>query len=209
MRASAGEAVGLLPRRRALSSGPESAKTQAQAQAQAFASFPPAELESDAASPAASQPPASAVPIRRGSAVLDQFVNNIMEDGKKSVARKIMSDALLHIQMAVRQDPVAYLEAAIDKVSPYVKVMSVKRAGRNIPTPRPLKDRQRFRTGILWTCEVALKGKSPVPAGERIGRELIAIMEGKSPALAKREQVHKLALANRSNVVMADRKLKR
>ncbi|KAJ1344568.1 hypothetical protein BSLG_000092 [Batrachochytrium salamandrivorans] len=148
------------------------------------------------------------VDVEKESPVIEQFVNNIMKGGNRAVARRIISDAMLHIQTQTRQDPRAVIIAAVERASPFVKVASAKRRGKNIPTPVPLTDRQRYRTGILWIRDAALKGRNPLSAGERIGREVLAIMADKSIVLQKREQVHKLALANRSNIIMTSRKMR-
>ncbi|OAJ35975.1 hypothetical protein BDV3_000641 [Batrachochytrium dendrobatidis] len=149
----------------------------------------------------------SEVNVKKEHPVIEQFVNNIMKSGNKAVARRIMSDAMLYIQTQTRQDPRSVIDAAVQKASPFVKVVSFKRRGKNVPTPFPLTDRQRNRTGILWIRDAALNGRSSQAAGVRIGKELLAILENKGAVLQKREQVHKLALANRSNVIMTDRKL--
>eukprot|EP00842_Homolaphlyctis_polyrhiza_P005952 jgi/Hompol1/6358/HPOL_002108-RA len=143
------------------------------------------------------------------SAVIEQLVNNVMRDGKKAVARSIVQEAMAVIQLKTRRDPRAYVAEAIERAAPFVKVASVKRAGRNVPTPRPLTARARARTAILWIRDAAIASKfRGVSAGTRLGNELIAVVEGRSSALLKREQVHKVALANRSNVVMSDRRIK-
>ncbi|KAI8915074.1 ribosomal protein S7 domain-containing protein [Entophlyctis helioformis] len=162
------------------------------------------------AEPAIVAPTDPALNLERESPILELFVKTIMRSGKMSLARSILSDALLHIQLETRENPRAVLDAAVEKVAPQVKVVTVKRGGRNVQMPVPLEDRKRHRAGILWIRDAALNGKNPSKsAGERLGREILAVMNNTSSALTKREQVHKQALANRSNVIMTDRKMRK
>ncbi|TPX63658.1 hypothetical protein SpCBS45565_g06447 [Spizellomyces sp. 'palustris'] len=139
----------------------------------------------------------------------EAFINNIMKDGKKARARRTLLDALELVQRETGQDPHKILEDAVNKVAPLIKVVSTKRGAKNVLTPTPLNERQRTRFGILWIVEAASGKKSRGTFGERIGKELLAIMNDESDALQKRMNVHKQALANRSNVVMADRRMRR
>ena len=154
--------------------------------------------------------------------VVEQFINNIMKDGKKEIARGIIADALLYIKHNdLKTDPKGVMLDAIEKASVYVKVSSQKRGAKVVMKPKPLTDRQRFRTAILWIRDAALSGKtstaalgrgreSPLgrlsAAGLRIGREIMAVANGTSSVLQKKLSIHKLVLANRSNIVMTDRK---
>ncbi|KAJ3208853.1 hypothetical protein HDU82_001824 [Entophlyctis luteolus] len=69
--------------------------------------------------------------------------------------------------------------------------------------------RQATRTGIVWIAQAANSSNSKIPAGVRIGKEIIDVLNGTSSVLQKRLQVHKTALLNRSNVVLTDRRLRK
>ncbi|KAI9098817.1 ribosomal protein S7 domain-containing protein [Phlyctochytrium arcticum] len=139
----------------------------------------------------------------------EAFVNNIMKDGKKARARRILQDALDHVQRETGDDPMVVLDKVVNRVGPLIKTVAVKRGGKNVPTPKPLNDRQRIRQGILWIIQAASGKNARGAFGERIGKEMIAVMNDESEALNRRENTHKQALANRSNVVMFDRKVRR
>jgi small subunit ribosomal protein S7 len=132
-----------------------------------------------------------------------------MKHGKKSVARRIVSDALRHIQEQLQKNPRMILGEAIEKVEPLFKVVGTKRGAKSIQTPKPLNERQRRRTAILWIVEAADKRHKKDSMGVRIAKEVLAILEDDSSALQKRNQVHRTALLNRSNVVLVDRKVMR
>ncbi|KAI8919035.1 ribosomal protein S7 domain-containing protein [Powellomyces hirtus] len=139
----------------------------------------------------------------------EAFVNNIMKDGKKARARRTLLDALQHIQRETGQDPHKVLQSAVTKVSPLVKIVTTKRGAKGIQTPTPLNERQRRRFGILWIVEAASGSKQGTSFGQRIGMEVLAILEDKSAALLKRTNIHKQALSNRSNILMVERKMRR
>ncbi|KAJ3184119.1 hypothetical protein HDU85_001970 [Gaertneriomyces sp. JEL0708] len=134
----------------------------------------------------------------------EAFVNNIMKDGKKARARRFVREALALIQRETGQDAHEVLEEAVNRVAPLMKLVSVKRGGKGVSTPTPLLPRQRRRLGILWIVDAASSKRGDF--GERIGREILAVMDGTSSALQKRMNLHKQALSNRSNVIMRDRK---
>ncbi|KAI8808447.1 ribosomal protein S7 domain-containing protein [Cladochytrium replicatum] len=134
--------------------------------------------------------------------LIEQVVNNIMKHGRKALARRLISDALKYVLQETGEDPRRILEEAIERAAPLVKIVSHKKGAKAIQTPRPLFSRQRRRTAILWILDAAKAKGGKTPFGARLGKELIAVMKGESSVLAKKHQLHKIALANRSNIVM-------
>ncbi|KAJ3118898.1 hypothetical protein HDU96_006549 [Phlyctochytrium bullatum] len=146
--------------------------------------------------------------VESEDALLKAFVNNIMKHGKKATARRIVNDALHYIHsQRPEADPRQLLDEAMEKVEPLIKIVGSKRGSRNIQIPRPMNERQRRRTAILWIIDEANKRHKRNSMGQRIGMEILAVLQGDSAALAKRSQMHKAALQNRSNVVLMDRKI--
>ncbi|KAI9343117.1 ribosomal protein S7 domain-containing protein [Obelidium mucronatum] len=143
------------------------------------------------------------------SPLISAFVNNIMKDGKKATARRIVNDALKHIQVETSSDPHQIMANAVEKVEPLFKVVGVKKGAKSMLTPKPLTERQRRRTAIIWIIGAAESRNQKDPAGIRIGKELLAILSDESSTIQKRNQVHKTALQNRSNVVLVDRRIRK
>ncbi|KAJ3028240.1 UNVERIFIED_CONTAM: hypothetical protein HDU68_002108 [Siphonaria sp. JEL0065] len=142
--------------------------------------------------------------------LVSALVNNVMRHGKKATARRIVSDALKHVaSSADKQDPHAILSAAVEKVEPLFKVVGVKKGAKSLLTPKPLTERQRRRTAIVWILDAANARNQKDPAGIRIGKELLAILSDESSTIQKRLNVHKTALQNRSNVVLVDRRIRK
>jgi small subunit ribosomal protein S7 len=145
--------------------------------------------------------------LKQTEPLQEQFVNHIMKDGKKTVARRLLSDCLDHLQQKKQQNPIALLQEAIELVSPLVGLKGEKRGMKQVQTPIPLTDRQRQRVGIQWVVKEAEKSRKH-PFGVRLGMELCAILDGTSVLLNRKTQVHKQALSNRSNLILQDRKIR-
>lgn len=77
-----------------------------------------------------------------------------------------------------------------------------------MPVPRPLTEKQRLRTGCIWIRDAAEKVGKGQTFGDRIGIVINRILIGDSPLFQKRDAMHKLALSNRSQLVLQDRKLR-
>ena len=143
--------------------------------------------------------------------LIHQVVNNIMKHGKKSLAQRLVSDALLYIQKVnhphQHENPRKLLAQAVDMAAPLVKIASQKRGSKTIHSPRPITEHVRRRTGILWIVQAAKARGKGKPFPVRFGNEILAVLSGESAALQKKLNLHRMALANRSNVIMNDRKL--
>ncbi|TPX45610.1 hypothetical protein SeLEV6574_g03780 [Synchytrium endobioticum] len=141
--------------------------------------------------------------------LIDQVVNNIMKHGKKSLARRLVSDALLYIRKKAdsADSPRTLLAKAVDMAAPLVKMVSTKRGSRTIHSPRPISDHVRHRIAILWIVEAAASRGKGKPFAERFGNEVLAVLNGESSALQKKLNLHRMALSNRSNVLMNDRRI--
>ncbi|KAI9358279.1 ribosomal protein S7 domain-containing protein [Zopfochytrium polystomum] len=209
-------------------------------------STPATAKSSQQASPASASYVSPEISVDTLTAVVEALTNNIMKHGKKSVARRIVLEALAYIQtesaVAVAAEreaasdkvaaaldagkkklasiptsiitgmplgPRVLLAMAIEKAEPLVKLVGFKRGAKSIQTPTPLTERQRRRTAIIWIKEAAEGRNKRDPMGVRIGKEVMAILQGESGVLQKKQQLHKAALLNRSNVVLVDRKVRK
>ncbi|KAJ3216151.1 tRNA-dihydrouridine(16/17) synthase [NAD(P)(+)]-like protein [Dinochytrium kinnereticum] len=166
--------------------------------------------------PMLSQPAASSglqdvsPPLEVEDPLITAFVNNIMKHGKKATARRIVKDTLQYIHtQKPDQNPKTTLADAMEKVEPLIKVIGSKRGSKNVQVPRPLNERQKRRIAILWIIQEANKRHKKNGMGQRIGMEVLAVLQGESAVLTKRSQMHKAALQNRSNIVLVDRKIMR
>jgi ribosomal protein S7 len=131
--------------------------------------------------------------------VISQLVNIIMRHGKKATARRFLADAMAEIRRQTHNDPYSITKAAIEKVSPLVSHMSYKKGSKVTLIPKALSERQRRHKGIRWILDASDK-RSGKCFSIRLANEILAVINGDSAALKKKEQLHKLALANRANL---------
>ncbi|KAJ2696165.1 hypothetical protein FB645_006280 [Coemansia sp. IMI 203386] len=135
----------------------------------------------------------------RTDPLLSQLVNMIMRDGKKMQAERFVQQALLDIRQHCKSDPYKVLSDAIETVSPLMDTRSARQGSKVIQVPRALNLRQRRRKAIVWLLDSAKK-RNERSMYMRLSGELQAIVNGTSGCLEKKLQLHKIVLANRSNI---------
>ncbi|EGV62516.1 hypothetical protein PSN45_000073 [Yamadazyma tenuis] len=132
--------------------------------------------------------------------VVDNVVNLIMRNGKKSQARKIVARALYLIYLKMRVDPVIVLEETLEKLGPLTNTKVVKTGhAKNIIRPYPLNERQRRRYAILWILDGAAKKKSS-DYSVRLAEEIMSAHAGKSSGYEKKASMHKVSIAQRAYI---------
>ncbi|CAG8725685.1 9541_t:CDS:1, partial [Funneliformis mosseae] len=135
----------------------------------------------------------------REDPVISLLTNMIMRDGKKATARRFVADAMIEIRKQTHNDPYLITKSAIEKASPMVSHMSSKKGSKVTLIPRPLNERQRQHKGIKWILDASDKRSGKV-FSIRLANEILAVINGSSTALQKKEQLHKLVMANRANL---------
>ena len=124
------------------------------------------------------------------------FINNIMKEGKKSLASKMMYQAMGQIQEKTRQDPVALLEKVVNYVKPDVLVKARRVGGSTHQTPVKISKRQSEAFAIRWILASCRKrgGKNMV---SNLTAELLEASNKKGNAIRKREEMDRMAEANK------------
>ena len=131
------------------------------------------------------------------SAELTKFVNVIMLDGKKAVAERIVYGALEQIAKKSGKDPLEVFTLAIGNVKPMVEVKSRRVGGANYQVPVEVRAVRRLALAMRWLREAAQKrGEKSMPL--RLAGELAEAAEGRGGAMKKREEVHRMAEANKA-----------
>jgi small subunit ribosomal protein S7 len=128
---------------------------------------------------------------------LGRFVNYIMRDGKKSVAEKIVYDALTLVEKEAKQDPLAVFEKAIQNASPLLEVVSKRVGGANYQVPREVRPERRFILASRWIIGAARSRKGK-PLAAKLSEELLAAAKNEGAAIKKKQDTHKMAEANRA-----------
>lgn len=133
-----------------------------------------------------------------GSVKLVKFINYIMKDGKKNIARKVVYTALDEIKAKEKTDkPIALFETALDNVGPNMEVRSRRVGGANYQVPREVRPERRLSLSMQWIIGAA-KAKKGSPMHKRLANELILASKNEGEAIKKKENVHKMAESNKA-----------
>lgn len=129
---------------------------------------------------------------------LAKFINYVMQDGKKTVARTIVYDALEYIKNKEGTDnPLSVFEEAVRQVGPRMEVRSRRIGGANYQVPREVTTKRRLQLAMRWLVDIA-RAKKGVPMHKALAEELIVASKGEGEAVRKKENMHKMAEANKA-----------
>ncbi|PVZ65756.1 30S ribosomal protein S7 [Pelagibaculum spongiae] len=131
------------------------------------------------------------------SQILAKFINMVMEDGKKSVAEKIVYGALDIVADKKSGEPVDSFTDALDKLRPMVEVKSRRVGGSTYQVPVEVRPARRTALAMRWLVDAARK-RGEKSMGQRLAGELLDALEGRGSAMKKREDVHRMAEANKA-----------
>ncbi|HRP75825.1 MAG TPA: 30S ribosomal protein S7 [Rhodocyclaceae bacterium] len=132
-----------------------------------------------------------------GSQDVSKFINVIMQSGKKSVAERIVYGAFEHISGKAGKDPLEVFSAAVGNVKPVVEVKSRRVGGANYQVPVEVRPSRRMALSMRWLREAARK-RAEKSMAQRLAGELLEAAEGRGSAMKKREEVHRMAEANKA-----------
>ena len=132
-----------------------------------------------------------------GNVTLAKFMNHVMESGKKSVAERIVYGALNTIKEKTKKDPIVVFDAALENVAPMVEVKSRRVGGATYQVPVEVRPSRRTALAMRWLVEYARqRGEKSMPA--RLAGEMMDAADNKGGAVKKREDVHRMAEANKA-----------
>jgi len=132
-----------------------------------------------------------------GDTVLTKFMNNLMIDGKKSVAEGIVYTALERVEKRVRRSPIDVFREALDNIKPAVEVRSRRVGGATYQVPVDVRPERREALAIRWLIAAARK-RNEHTMEERLAGELADAVQNRGAAVKKREDTHKMADANKA-----------
>lgn len=132
-----------------------------------------------------------------GNILIGKFVGNIMRDGKKSIAEKIMYDTFDIIHERTKKGGLNIFEQAIKNISPLIELKSRRVGGANYQVPIPVSGERRTTLAIRW-IKAAVSGKKGKRMAERLADELIDASNKTGASMKKREDVHRMADANKA-----------
>ena len=132
--------------------------------------------------------------------LVTRFVNNLMKDGKKSVAFKVFYDALDIVEQRNQDEEKSALElwkAALSNVMPHVEVRSRRIGGATFQIPMPIRPDRKISMAIKWLILHARK-RNEKSMSQRLAGEILAAVKEEGAAVKKRVDVHKMAEANKA-----------
>ena len=132
-----------------------------------------------------------------GSTIVAKFTNFIMYDGKKSVAEKIIYDALEKIKEKTKQDPIKIFNDAINNIRPNLEVRSRRVGGATYQVPVEVKIKRSQTLALRWLLESSRKRKNK-SMSDKLLNELMDAAQKKGAAIKKREDTHRMAESNKA-----------
>ena len=135
--------------------------------------------------------------FKYNNALVSRFINYIMDEGKKGVATKVVYKSFDIVKEKTKQDPLEVFDNAVNKVSPILEVKSKRVGGANYQVPMEVRGDRRIQLAFRWIISAA-KSKKGKPMAEKLADEFIEITKNVGAAMKKREDVQKMAEANRA-----------
>ena len=128
---------------------------------------------------------------------LAKFMNHVMVSGKKSVAERIVYGALDIVQERLNSDPLVAFEEALENTAPMVEVKSRRVGGATYQVPVEVRASRRGALAMRWLVDHA-RGRSEKSMAQRLAGEIVDASQSKGGAVKKREDVHRMAEANKA-----------
>ncbi|MCW8855997.1 MAG: 30S ribosomal protein S7 [Kangiella sp.] len=133
-----------------------------------------------------------------GSELLAKFINVLMQDGKKSTAEKIVYGALdIITEKKSGEESLELFEKGLDNIRPMVEVKSRRVGGSTYQVPVEVRPARQTALAMRWLTEAARK-RSEKSMRERLAGEVLDALEGRGSAVKKREDIHRMAEANKA-----------
>ena len=134
---------------------------------------------------------------RFGNTTVTRFVNNLMLDGKKNTAFKVLYDALDEISTKTDENIISVFEKALENVMPHVEVRSRRIGGATFQIPHPVREDRRISLAMKWTIGAARK-RNEKTMTSRLSAELLAAYKEEGAAYKKKQDTHRMAEANKA-----------
>ena len=131
------------------------------------------------------------------STIIPKLVNSIMYDGKKTIAEKIVYDAINKIKSKVKEEPINVFNEAINNIKPTVEVRSRRVGGATYQVPQEVNTKRSQTLALRWLLEATRKRKNKTMS-DKLFNELMDASQRKGSAMKKREDTHRMAESNKA-----------
>jgi small subunit ribosomal protein S7 len=135
--------------------------------------------------------------VKYNSDLLAKFINMVMRGGKKRTAEKIVYQALEIIEGKTKGDPIHTFDQAIKNATPSLEVKPRRVGGATYQVPVEVKEERGLSLAVRWLIN-STRGRSGKSMGERLAAELLDAAQGQGATVKKRDDTHKMALANKA-----------
>ncbi|MBD3280525.1 30S ribosomal protein S7 [Candidatus Dojkabacteria bacterium] len=132
------------------------------------------------------------------SVIVTKLINYIMQDGKKKVATDIVHDAMEKAGKQLDMKPIEALEAALKSIKPKIEVKSRRVGGSNYQVPVPVPEDRQLTLALRWLIGASKSSRGSNSFADTLARELVASTKKEGAAYKKKEDVEKMAEANRA-----------
>ena len=129
--------------------------------------------------------------------VVTKLVNNVMLDGKKSIAQKIVYDAFDIIKEKEQKDPLEVFEASLESIMPVLEVKARRVGGATYQVPIEIRPERRQTLGLRWLVSYA-RNRNEKTMAEKLAGEILDSINGNGGAFKKKEDMHRMAEANKA-----------
>lgn len=129
--------------------------------------------------------------------LVSKFINTVLQNGKKSVAERVVYGAFDLIAERKKDDPIKLFRQALDNVKPLVEVRSRRVGGANYQVPMEVRPERRMSLGLRWLITAARERHAKSTA-EGLAGEILDALENRGGALKKKEETHRMAEANKA-----------
>lgn len=129
--------------------------------------------------------------------LVSRLVNKLMVQGKKTTAQKILYQAMNNIEQKTGEDPLQLFRQAVENVKPFMETKSRRVGGSTYQVPVEVNPRRRTSLGLRWLVQAA-RSRSEKTMAERLAGELLDAFNNRGGAVRKKEDVHRMADANKA-----------
>ena len=131
------------------------------------------------------------------SVIIPKLINSIMYDGKKTVAEKIVYDAIDKIKLKSKEEPITIFNEAINNIRPTVEVRSRRVGGATYQVPVEVKSKRSQALALRWLIEASRKRKDKTMS-DKLFNEIFDAYNNKGSSIKKKEDTHKMAESNKA-----------
>ncbi len=131
------------------------------------------------------------------SKLVTKLINNIMYDGKRGIAQRIVYDAFSLIEEKIGQSPLETFNVALDNIMPQLEVKSRRVGGSTYQVPMEVRPQRRQTLGLRWLTAYS-RSRAEKTMAERLAAEIIDAKNGSGGAYKKKEETHRMAEANKA-----------